>query len=445
MTSTVELPSSYPNSTGAAKRRFARVLWGMLRRPEQTPPDGDWRVWYVRGGRGSGKTRTGSESLAAEIADSIEAGDTDIQGDWAVIAPTFADARDTCIEGSSGLRNALTGYVDKWNRSMGQMVLVNGATVFCDGADDGALRIQGKNLRGAWCDEVGLWKQWETAWDESIAFAVRMGAGHVYATGTPKAAHGLVKLLMRGTDDRPAEADHITHMRTVDNLANLSPTVVAKLTARYEGTRLGRQELEGELIDEVEGALWHAELITRVKHKPELSRVVVGVDPPGGATEAGIVAAGLTFNCPCGAASQPHGIVLGDASTEGSPDTWGRAVADLYETEHADRVVGETNYGGDMVEHVIRTVDRSMSYKTVRATRGKVRRAEPIVALYEQGRVHHYGTFSDLETEMTTWTPEEPWSPNRMDALVWALTELGLARTSEVKSSVRQVTQARIR
>jgi phage terminase large subunit-like protein len=213
----------------------------------------------------------------------------------------------------------------------------------------------------------------------------------------------------------------------IDNIANLAPVLVERLIARYEGTTLGRQELDGEYLEDIEGALWTAGLIQahRIQEAGEMSRVVVGVDPPGGATEAGIVAAGVTGRCVCGKPGQ-HAYILGDASLKGSPDSWGQKVVELFDEVEADRVVGEVNYGGDMVEKVVRSVRQSIPFTAVRATRGKAVRAEPVVALYEQGRIHHVGTFGDLESEMTTWTPDASWSPNRIDALVWAITELGL-------------------
>jgi phage terminase large subunit-like protein len=246
-------------------------------------------------------------------------------------------------------------------------------------------------------------------------------------------------------------------MRMVDNIANLSPHMVARLTARYEGTTLGRQELEGEVLTEVEGALWSTTLIERNRlswpdgtdHESRMAwarlrRVIVGVDPPGGATEAGIVVAASTSHCPCGGPRQPHALVLDDVSGRGSPDEWGTAAVEAYRRWRADRLVGEVNYGGDMVEKVVRSVDRSVSYKPVRATRGKAVRAEPIVALYEQGRVHHVGVFGDLESEQTTWRPDDSWSPNRLDALVWAVTELELQTAGTAQLTGGQLSGLRL-
>lgn len=399
-------------------------------------------MWYVQGGRGSGKTRSGSEALAEIIKTTIISGDGDEDGDWGICAPTFGDARDICVEGPSGLRHPLAGYTDgpwrkAWNRSQGQLRLANGASLFADGADDGAPRVQGKNLRGLWADEVGMWKRWEKAWDESIAFAVRLDPAVIVATGTPKAGHGLVKRLIGGDPDKgiPA-ADRVTKMRMADNIANLSRVQVERLTARYGGTNLGRQELEGELLEEVEGALWTLTLIDKHRRHEAgpLARVIVGVDPQGSAENGttGIVAAGITRgDCPCGSGNYPHAYVLDDASVSASPNGWARAAVTSFDLVRGDRIVGERNFGGDMVESTIRTVWAEAPIYMVNASRGKMQRAEPIAALYEQGRVHHVGTFGDLESEMVTWTQLESWSPNRLDALVWAITELGLSEWRE--------------
>lgn len=224
------------------------VDWRELARPEQLPPAGDWRIWYIRGGRGGGKTWTGANVLAELIQ-------TNPPGEWAVIAPTYGDARDTCIESAdSGLLAALglpRTYAG-WNRSMGELRLPNGAVVYADGADDGALRIQGKNLRGAWCDEVGLWKRWKTAWTESVRFAVRKAPGKIIATGTPKVAMPAIKLVRTLLADA-AVAKSL--LRTEDNAANLHPATLADLLT-MAGTALGRQELEGEVLTDDEGGVF---------------------------------------------------------------------------------------------------------------------------------------------------------------------------------------------
>lgn len=431
--------------SSSARVKLRREAWAALARPAQRLPGGVWSVCYISGGRGSGKTRAGAEGLADLII-----GSGDGEGDWAVIAPTFADARDTCVEGPSGLERTLAGFIERWNRSQGQLRLKNGATIFCDGADDGAKRTQGKNLRGAWCDEIGLWRtpKQETAqlggvdrvlaWDESLLPAVRLDPARIICTGTPKGRRGpLVKRLL---DDASVP---VATMSMRDNVANLSPEAVAALESLYAGTSLGRQELEGEYVEDIEGALWTYGMID-YRGPGEMNRVVVAVDPPGGQTEAGIVAAGRTNRCICGDLGD-HAYVLEDASRHGSPDQWGSRAVQLFDEVEADRIVGEVNYGGDMVEKVVRSVRSGIPFSPVRATRGKMIRAEPIAALYEQGRVHHVRAFPELEIEMTTYTPETGWSPNRLDALVWAITELGLHRNAELTTGTSALRGARIR
>lgn len=402
-------------------------VWELWARQEQIDPPGDWRTWYVRGGRGTGKTRTGAETLANWIRDTIR---DDEPGDWAIVAPTFGDARDVGVEGPSGLLNALGGeggpLVPKggWNRSHGELFLASGARVFADGADDGALRVQGKNLRGAWCDEIGLWRvgHWQTAWNESIAFAVRLAPARIVATGTPKQGHPLVKHLL--TSPRVA----VTLMRLTDNVANLHPDAVADLYARFAGGRLGRQELDGEFLEDAPGALWTLDLIDRhrVNQAPAtLTRVAVGVDPSGAAdedtgnAETGIIAAGYS-------ADLDQAFVLADRSVLAGPETWARRAVSLYHEARADVLVAERNFGGDMVRATIHAIDPNVHVRLVTASRGKAVRAEPVAVKYDQGRVYHVGLLPDLESQMTSWNPSDPTmpSPDRVDALVWALTEL---------------------
>lgn len=216
--------------------------WLRVARPEQRPPDGAWRVWYIRGGRGSGKTRAGAETLAGWIREHDD-------GEWMIVAPTYGDARKVCIEGESGLLRALEGEVESWNRSEGVLTTKTGAKVFADGADDGALRVQGHNLRGVWADEVGLWRDWDRAWNYSIRPAVRHDPARIIATGTPKMAHPLIKHLLAA----PNVA--VTVMKTSDNVANLDERAVADLYEQFEGSTLGRQELDGEYIEALEGAI----------------------------------------------------------------------------------------------------------------------------------------------------------------------------------------------
>lgn len=405
------------------KVKLRRILWEQMRRHDQALPPGDWLACWIAGGRGSGKTRTGAE-CAAELVYQYPT----VNG--GIIAPTFqADALRKCIEGKSGILRCLAGLVRDYNRSEGVIYLTTGATIFATGADNGALRIQGENLGWAWCDEIGLWRRttWERAWNESIQFAVREAPSKIICTGTPKAGHPLVKLLQ----DDPSVPKR--RLLTKDNIANLNPEWVKRILAKYQGTRLGAQELEGLVIPEVEGALWQWLWIDgpgrRMIEHPTFLRIVVGVDPSGGANEIGIVAAGkIRSPCPCGTESQQgsHFAVIRDDSMIGSSEQWGRKAVTSYHDLGADRLAAEVNFGGEMVEATIRTADRHVPVKVLRASRGKMQRAEPVSAVYEQGRVHHLGVFPDLEAEYTSWVPGDDWSPNRLDAAVWALTELGL-------------------
>jgi len=415
----------------------------------------------VSGGRGSGKTRTGAETLGQWIAEYWDGGE---EGDWAVVAPTFGDARDTCMEGPSGLLRVLAGRYDptRWNRSMGQLHLDNGATIFCDGANDGALRIQGKNLRGAWADEVGLWRitlsdQMRVgpaaddlqvkAWDESLMFAVRIAPARIVATGTPKQGHPLVRKLLKD----PAVRSTRMHMR--DNIANLAPATVRALEAKYGDTALGRQELAGEFIDEVEGAYWKVAQLDASRLdaddwqriQPPYGALVVGVDPPGGATEAGIVAAAISAGrCLCEtvrdepADNLPHAYILADHSLMPSgPNHWASVAINTFHDWDGSEIVGESNYGGDMVINTISMIDSRVPVDKVTASRGKLVRAEPIAGLFgdperpetwQRSRAHIVGRFPDLESEMTSYTlaMAGKWSPNRLDAMVWAVTRLGM-------------------
>lgn len=411
--------------------------WRDAARPDQCPPEGDWRTWYIRGGRGGGKTWTGAHTLA-EMAQ-------EHPGEYAVVAPTYADARDTGVEGPSGLLAALgttkaevdrgaSRLVRSWNRSMGDLRLRDGSVIWADGADDGALRIQGKNLRGLWADEVGLWKRWRIAWEESIRYAVRLSPARIVATGTPKRGHPLVKLLMKD------EAVQKTLLRTMDNADNLDAAFLGELLAKYGGTTLGRQELEGEVLEDAEGALWKRSLIRHAGvddapylpriHRdgalvPDLRRIVVAIDPSASADadsdECGIVAAGID--------AAGRGWVLRDASGVLSPGQWAQAAVRLYRELRADRILAESNNGGAMVELTIRTADSSVPVRLVSASRGKQARAEPVVALFEQGRVVFADVLPELEDQLCTWEPESgSASPDRLDAMVWALTDLMLTK-----------------
>lgn len=397
--------------------------WSILARTEQLPPN-DFRTWYIRGGRGSGKTRSATEAFADQIRDHPSR-------DWAVIGPTFGDARDTYLEGDSGLLRALglpRGYRG-WNRSQGELFLSDGTRVFCDGADDGAYRIQGKNLAGVLAGEIGLWRRWREAWDESIAFAVRIEPARIIADGTPKRGHGLVARLM--TDPHV----HTTLLRTMDNRDNLSPVALAELLERYAGTTLGRQELEGEILSDADGALWKRSLILYGDApqravsgivQPDYLRVVVAIDPAvtygPDSDETGMII--------CARGGDGRGYILDDQSGRLSPGDWARRAIAAYDEFRADAIVGEVNNGGDMVEHTLRGQGFAGRFRAVHASRGKRIRAEPIAGLYEKGLVSHLRPFPELEDQMCNFTPETVDSPDRLDAMVWGFSDLNIGASS---------------
>lgn len=421
-----------------------RYDWSQHARPEQLPPEGDWHVWLILAGRGWGKTRTGAEWISDQARR--------FPGTrWAVVSPTFADARDTCVEGESGLRAVLPpDEIAQWNRSLGELVLRNGSRIKLFSGDEPD-RLRGPQHHGAWVDELAAFRYPE-AWDQ-LQFGLRLGTSpRTVVTTTPRPTRLVRSLVERGggdsladrssrgsnsdsTDDRDARGDGsesvgrvvITRGHTFDNAANLAPSALAELKARYEGTRLGRQELYAELLTDTPGALWTYDILeaNRVSTAPELSRVVVAIDPAVTSGEdadlTGIIVSGIDRGT-------GRAFVLDDSSGRYSPDEWARRAVQLYERFDADRIVAEVNNGGELVERVLRTVDPSIPYRAVRASRGKQVRAEPVAALYEQGKVHHVGMFSELEEQLTTWTPDSGKSPDRLDALVWAITELMLER-----------------
>ena len=381
------------------------------------PPDGDWRLWLLLAGRGFGKTRTGAEWVRAQV----EAGR---YARIALVAPTAADARDVMVEGESGiLRISPPWFRPTYEPSRRRLTWPNGAIATTYSADEPD-RLRGPQHDGAWCDEVAVWT-YPDAWD-MLMLGLRLGSDpRAVATTTPRPTKVIRELVA-------AHTTHVTRGSTYDNAANLAPAFMEQIIAKYAGTRLGRQELDAEILDDNPGALWKRDQIEalRVTTHPDLSRIVVAVDPAitadEGSDETGIIAAGM-------GASDGHGYVLDDASLRGTPHAWATAAVRLYHTLKADRIIAESNQGGDMVEHTIRTVDPNVPVTLVHATRGKLTRAEPVAALYEQSKVHHAGTFPALEDQQCTWTQGDA-SPDRLDALVWALTHLMLdAREPRVR------------
>ncbi|MGL4295563.1 MAG: DNA-packaging protein [Aestuariivirga sp.] len=398
------------------------------REAQQLPPDGeDWRSWLILGGRGAGKTRAGAEWVRAQALGLWQAKGLPVSERIALIAPTLGEARSVMIEGKSGLLGIhMEDERPDYEPSKRLLTWPNGSVAQVFSADEPD-SLRGPQFDLAWCDELAKWRHAEEAWS-MLAFALRLGRNpRVLVTTTPRP----IPLLKRLMADRLTV---ISRTRTLDNRAHLAPRFIADVMERYAGTRLGRQELDGELIEDDPEALFRRELIEhrRVREVPELRRVVVAVDPPAShskrANACGIVCAGL--------GDDGRVYVLDDASLRGArPSQWAAAAVALYHGRKADRVVAEINQGGAMVEAVLREVDETVAFRAVHARRGKRTRAEPVAALYEQGRVSHVGAFPELEDELCTRIGEAG-SPDRLDALVWAVSELVLHRRPEPRVRV---------
>jgi predicted phage terminase large subunit-like protein len=382
--------------------------WDFWARENQREPAGEWANWLILAGRGYGKTRTGAEMVRR----------------WAprfsrvnIIGATADDARDIMIEGESGILAVCPPHERPlYLPSKRCLEWPNGARTLIFSAEEPD-RLRGKQHMKLWCDELAAWRR-----PESFAQAMlglRLGVlPQVVITTTPKPTRLLRELMA-------APATVVTRGSTYENRAHLARGFFARIIKRYEGTRLGRQELNAELLEDVEGALWTGQLIDDARIEPsqlpDMSQIVVAIDPAvtsgEDADETGIVVAGRGVD--------GDAYVLSDLTCRLTPNEWGQRAVDAYREFEADRIVAEVNNGGDLVEGVIRTIDRYASFRAVRATRGKVVRAEPISALYEQEKVHHAGVFAELETQMCSFVPDHlDGSPDRVDALVWALTEL---------------------
>lgn len=387
--------------------------WRARARPNQIAPAGDWSTWLVNAGRGFGKTRTGAEWVREEE----KAGRaTRI----ALIAETAKDARDVMVEGPSGL---LACYPPDerptYEPSKARVTFRSGAVATLFNATEPD-QLRGPQFDCAWCDELAKWRHARETWD-MLQFGLRLGTRpRVVVTTTPRPTPVVRELVAD-----PLTV--ITRGSTFDNAGNLAAPFLRTIRAKYEGTRLGRQELNAEILDDLPGALWTRDAIdgSRAAKAPDMARIVVAIDPSGtgGADDdgdsVGIVIAGRGVD--------GRGYVLADRTCKLSPGAWAKRACDAYHEFRADRIVAEANFGGAMVEALVRTADRGVSYKAVTASRGKVVRAEPVAALYEQGRVSHVGTFPELEDQMMQFGPSGyvgEGSPDRADALVWALTEV---------------------
>lgn len=402
-------------------------FWAM---PHQLPPDGNWRSWVILGGRGAGKTRAGAEWVRSLVEGAMPL-DPGRCARVAIVGETLDQAREVMVFGDSGILSCSPpDRRPKWHGARRMLIWPNGATAQIFSAQDpDALR--GPQFDAAWADELAKWKKADQVWD-MLQFALRLGDNpQVCVTTTPRNVSTLKDLLGR-------DSTVSTHATTEVNAANLADSFLAEMKARYQGTRLGRQELEGVLMEDAEGALWSRSVLeaARLPDRPPLDRIVVALDPPAtghaGSDECGLIVAGVRQR---GGPQYWDACVLEDASLgAASPDEWARAAIAARDRWGAERIVAEVNQGGDMVEAVLRQVDPLVPLRKVHASRGKLARAEPVAALYEQGRVKHlrgFGLLEDQMCAMTTQGYEGPGSPDRLDALVWALSDLMIEPASK--------------
>jgi phage terminase large subunit-like protein len=392
--------------------------WHTAARIEQLPPPGDWTVWLYLGGRGAGKTRAGAEA----VREWIETGKC---GRIALIAPTQGDARDVMVEGESGLLSVCSRERPVYQPSRRRIEWPNGALATLYSAEE-ADRLRGPQHDGLWGDELAAWKGARAAWDMGM-LGLRLGKRpQAIVTTTPKPTPLLRALIKRAGQDVV-----VTRSTTYANRDNLAGSFFTQIIRQYENTRLGRQELNAEVLEDFPGALWTREILDRANAPVQVSdmaRIVVAVDASGArgaddeaADSIGIVVAGKGVN--------GRAYVLADRSCKLSPAGWGQRAVQAFHEFRADRLIYERNFGGAMVEHVIKTADSAVACKEVTASRGKVVRAEPISALYEQNRVSHVALLAELEDQMCLMASDGymgDGSPDRVDALVWALSDLML-------------------
>lgn len=381
--------------------------WSEWGREKQQEPEGDWRTWLLLAGRGFGKTRTGSEWIRKNVEEGKARR-------IALVAPTAADARDIMIEGESGI---LT-ISPPWDRpiyepSKRRLTWKNGAIATAYSADEPE-RLRGPNHDLAWADELCSWRR-PLAWD-MLLFGLRIGVNpRAIITTTPKPTKILKEIIKESTT-------HITKGTTYENEDNLAQVFLDHILNKYGGTRLGRQELDAEILDDTQGALWNRDKIDELKvdYAPELIRIIVAIDPAVStnktSNETGIIVAGL--------GADGHGYILDDLTIKASPAEWAKKAIGAFHNWQADKIIAESNNGGDMVKFTLGTIDKTVPIRLIHAARGKQTRAEPISALYDQGKVHHVGGLPELEDQMTTWVPGVGDSPDRVDGLVWALWEL---------------------
>ncbi|RME64580.1 MAG: ATP-binding protein [Alphaproteobacteria bacterium] len=399
------------------------------------PPPGDWYCWLVVAGRGFGKTRLGVEWVRSRIEGTTPlAAAASAPARVALIADTLADGRAVMIDGESGfLACAPADKRPHYEASRRRLVWPNGAQAILYSAEEPD-QLRGPQHHLAWADELAKWRYGEENWSNLI-LGLRLGERpQIVATTTPRPI-----ALLRQIMAEPGTV--VTRGGTFENRANLPARFLDQIASRYGGTRLGRQEIDGEILETVAGALWRSAMIDpyRIRHVDALERIVVAVDPPVTAHQrsdaCGIIAAGRMHD--------GHYVVLADHTIErASPHQWATQALELYRALQADRLVAEVNNGGDLVETLVRGLEPDLSYRAVRASRGKLARAEPVAALYERGLVHHAGTFIELEDQMLNYVPGNPGSPDRLDALVWALTDLALGGADGAPPRIRPLSGA---
>jgi phage terminase large subunit-like protein len=407
--------------------------WPTWARPNQMPPtDADrardgllpWFVWLLLGGRGMGKTRTGAETIINWVEEASYGEPIRI----ALVGQTSADVRDVMLQGESGILTLSPPWnVPTYLASSRRVQWPNGsyAILFSGDAPD---QLRGPQFHKAWVDELAKFQYPQETWD-NLEFGLRLGEKpQVVVTTTPRP----IPIVKQMLEDPQV---HVTRGSSYENISHLAPSFIQRVIRKYEGTRVGRQELHAEVLLDMPGALWNYDMIEgcRVARIPEMKRIVVAIDPAVTAhedsDETGIIVAGKGID--------GHGYVLRDLSGRWTTDEWASMAVKAYFDYGADRIIAEVNNGGDLVETVLRAFNRNVPYKAVHASRGKYRRAEPVSALYERGMVHHHGQFAQMEDQMTTFNPEEAitpterrrtkqLSPDRMDAMVWAFTELML-------------------
>ena len=381
--------------------------WPIWAREKQLPPRWNWTIWLILSGRGFGKTRTGAEWVREQVKKGARR--------VAIVGATAADARDVMIEGDSGILSVCPPDEKlEYEPSKRRVTWENGAIASVYTADEPD-RLRGPQHDIAWLDELAAWRYMRESWD-NIMMGLRTGQSQAVATTTPRPLDLLRELIKR---------DDVAVVRgsTYENMENLSPAFKKQVLEQYEGTRIGRQEISGEILDDVPGALWKRSDVedARVRELPDMRRIIVSVDPAVSNTESsdhtGIII--------CGLGTDGRGYVLADESLRASPARWAQTVGKVYDDWKADKIIAEKNQGGDMVDYTIKSYDANLPVKLVNATRGKRTRAEPIASLYEQGRVKHHGAFTKLEDELCTWDGTGS-SPDRLDAMVWGITELML-------------------